>query len=154
MTSKEAYALIEKDFVWKPYYPNNMICNGVEGFYCLFPIKHRDDSVTVRKYTIIFQYPQNEDGFTLSEEEPELYILFEKIYSEINGNFEYPKPINNSCLDNCEDCGEVTFTHCDVNSFGRFIRAYKTIEEAKKSALMSFKMVYGYAMSFIEDSEE
>jgi hypothetical protein len=108
------------DFMWVPYYPNNMPENGQDGWVCT--IEPRQD--TYRTYRIEFQLPIDEEGFTLSDEEPELYILFERSHDK---NYSGPDS---------------------------FIRAFKTLEEAKKRAYLLYSHIYGYVMSFLPESQQ
>lgn len=150
---KTAYSMDIDDMVWKPYHPNNMACNPEDGLYCIIPIKHEDGSYSARKYTISYQYAEDLDGIC-HPEETELYILFEKTYPNVEGPLEYPALLDNSCMDCCDDCGAVTFTNCDVNDFGRFVRAFSTLKGAKKRALRQFKAIECYAVSHLLSDEE
>lgn len=127
-----------KDLDWKPYYPNNIPSNGLEGYYV---IVNGDNSA--RKFTILFQYGQDEDGLVRKGDEPELYILFCKIYPEKKEEYKQPS----------EDSSMIT-NYEDINEFGDFIRAYHDIDKAKREAIRQFKMIYMYCMSFILTKEE
>lgn len=144
---KKANALTLDDLNWKPLYPNNMPCNGLNGYYCL--ILHTDSKgITYgRKYTIEFQYKETDLGTGITNRKDiDRYILFEKSYSEIHGSCEHPEPSNDFNL--WED-GINTLNAAEVNDYGRFVYAYKDLEFAKKRALTQYKAVYGYAMSYI-----
>lgn len=145
---ENTYKMKKEDLIWKPYYPNNMSCNPLEGYYCVIPVQKSDGSYSARKYTIRFQYKESEEGWIIADE-IESYILFENSYSEIKGPLEHPEPTENSCFDLCGDCNDVTFSHCEVNTMGTFVRAFDNIEKAKERALKQFQMVYGYALSHL-----
>ena len=150
---KSAYNLELDDLKWLPYHPNNMKGNPEDGLYCIIPIKHEDGSYSARKYTIMYQYAEDLDGVS-HPEEIELYILFDKTYLAVEGSVEYPDLLDSSCLDCCENCGAVTFTNCDINDFGRFVRAFSTLKGAKKRALRQFKAVECYVASHLLSDEE
>lgn len=126
-----------KELNWKPYYPNNIVSNGLEGYYAIV-----NSTDSARKFTILFQYPQDENGFVQKSREPELFILLEKTYRE--NKPDYPQPGESCSMKDMDD----------VNDFGDFIRAYYNIESAKQAALQQYKMVYMYALSHILSSEE
>lgn len=135
-----AYNLTLNDFLWKPYYPNNMIGNGLEGFYCIF----RDvDNKPLRKFSIIFQYVQDEDFLLVQPKVIDRYILYVDKWNE---DFEdYSDPIK-------EGDYEPPLTDkraYGVNDFGSFVYACNSLEEAKKRVLAQCRMIYGYCQSFM-----
>ena len=72
----EAYGLRYKDYTdfhWKPYYPNNMVGNGLEGYDCIVVT----DIGSRRVYSIRFQHKTSVTGLIERGTGPELYILFE-----------------------------------------------------------------------------
>jgi hypothetical protein len=132
----EKKRLHEEDLHWKPLYPNNYIRNGQEGLYCLI-FKKSENSIYCCKWTILFQMKEKEPLFETSE--IEAYILLMKRYYDVKGPLKYPLPYSESFY------GELfreqkkktsrTFVASDVNDYGDFERAYKTLEEAKQGAL-------------------
>lgn len=140
---ERAYALRPEDLEWKPYYPNNMLQCGQEGWYCVI---QGPNGEFARKYTIVFQYPENEDCAACPNQGIDRYILYERCYSGNNGPIAYPEPSRESAGPSSPALG--------VNDFGRFVYAHKTLEQAKKRALSSYQAVYGYAMSHLLEPEE
>lgn len=140
---EKVYNMSVDDFVWKPLYPNNMTCNGLKGYYSMKLHSNEDGTVSGRKYTILFQHKLDENGCSLSD--IDLYIFFEKSYYDIKGSLEHPEPNDKFDLSifNCDD----TLTANEVNDYGSFIRACKSLDEAKELALRQYKMIYGYVMS-------
>lgn len=149
---EEVYKMSGDEFVWKPLYPNNMINNGIEGYYCLALRKDKDGKVSGRKYTILFQNEEMEAGTGFVDSEKiNAYILFEKIYWNIVGPLEYPEATDSEPKDLWHNNGN-TFSSSDMNDYGTFIYAYRDFETAKKRALGQYKMLYGYVASyFLED---
>ena len=147
--SAENNAIIN-EFSWKPLCPNNMECNGLDGYYCLI-IRQRDDGTHYgRKYTIEFQHKEIEPGTGYVDSKTiDRYVLFEKIYPEIIGNLEYPEPTN-ECPEFSNNNSNTLDAH-DVNSYGSFVYAYETLELAKKRAEMQWNHIYGYVASFLNN---
>ena len=152
LNTKNTYQLTVNDLEWKPIYPNNLIGNGVEGYYCLILHKGSDGKVSGRKYSIMFQYAEHDHGF-INREVIERYNLFEKSYPEVVGNTDYDAPKHNFDWRRWQN-EDRTFSDDDINSKGSFVRSYDNIERAKERALIQYRAVYGYALSFIEDDTE
>lgn len=138
-TVRRAYALTADQLDWKPYYPNNMPQNGQEGWYCI--IQNGDHA---RKYTITFQYPVVDD-ISRPDLGVDRYILFEKLYHDLEGPLEYPEPTPDF---------DILYSGCDINSFGKFVYAHKTLDDAKRSAVSQWQAVFGYALSHLLENEE
>ena len=149
---EEVYNMDNDSLVWKPLYPNNMKCNGVEGYYCLIFKKNDDGIVHGRKYTILFQHEEIDEGTGLVDPRKiNAYILFEKSYWDVIGPLEYPEATDKEPYDLLYSNGN-TLTSSDMNDKGSFIYAYRDMESAKKRALRQFQAIYGYVAShFIED---
>lgn len=128
-----------KSLDWKPYYPNNVPSNGLAGCYA---IVNDGDGRSARKFTILFQRREDEKGFTHEGEEPELYILLVKTYTEPKE--DYREPSEEFKMSELED----------INDFGSFVRAYDSIKKAKAAALTQYKAIYMYCMSFMLSNEE
>ncbi len=149
---KKVYETTVNDLVWKPIYPNNILGNGLEGFYCLVIKQDKNGEYSGRKYSIIFQHEEVEEGTGyINPNKTNAYVLFEKSYGKIVGPLDYPNPSLDSPSDLWKSNGN-TLTSGDINDYGTFIYAYKDIETAKKRALSQYKAIYGYIAShFIED---
>lgn len=140
--------LTEKDLEWKFLYPNNIESNGVDGLYSFLWIRNEDGTYSGRKYTILFQRKEDENG-CVKREEIEFFILFEKLYTGLDKPIEYPALSETSIW-----ASEEPFDYLDINSYGSFVRAFTGLENAQKRALKQFKMVYAYALSHIITTEE
>lgn len=122
----ERIRIHEEDIVWKPYYANNMLSNPLEGYYSLMFIE-RNGKYYGCKWTIEFQEKETEPMWISSNAEVEAYILFMKRMFDIEKMFDYPDPEKDA--DDVYGDAPVHF-----GEHGDFVRAYKTLEEAKKGA--------------------
>ena len=140
--------LTEKDLEWKPLYPNNMLCNRQCGWYCFLWLKNKEGTYHGRKYTILFQEKEDEKGCT-QRGEPDLFILFEKLYNDMKTPLVYHEPSEKPImtLRGASDC-------FDINSYGSFVRAYTSENKARERALRQYKMVFSYAMSYLVEKED
>ncbi len=129
----EKRRLHEEDLTWKPLYPNNMPDNGIKGMYCLL-FKKTEKGFYCCKWTIEYQRQEIEPMQICSDAPIEAYILHMKRYFDVKGPRKYPEP-GNDIMTELNDKDEITFSGNDVNDYGDFIRAYKTLEEAKAGAL-------------------
>ena len=135
-------------FDWKPLYPNNMPCNGQEGFYTIKLHELEEGVISGRKYTIFFQRETDEEGCLKADGKIEYYVLFEKSYFEILGRKEHPEPSDEDDIMS-DDWKENTLHACEVNDRGHFSWVCKTLDEAKKMALERYQAVFGYALSHL-----
>ncbi len=130
----ERIRMRDEDIVWKELYPNNMEANSVKGYYALV-FAWWYGKLYCCKWTIEFQYEEIEPMHICDK--IEAYNLFMKMIFEVKGPMSYPEPIKKG--DNGHDIlgldNENTFTHNGVNSYGDFIRSYRTLEEAKIGAV-------------------
>jgi hypothetical protein len=127
----ERIRLREEDFIWKDLYPNNMKCNGIEGCYSLL-YKITKDKIKCCKWTIGYQEEEIKPGLGSFDSPIEAYNLFVNDYELQEGKLGYPKPTENSSWELEEDADR----NVDVNDYGRFVRSYKTLEEAKLGAIV------------------
>ncbi len=132
----EKRRLHEEDLVWYPLYPNNMSCNEVDGIYCLLFMRS-EKSIYCCKWTIKYQLQEKEPMVIGSDSPIEAYILHMKRYFDVKGPFNYPEPrkLEDWSITDVEKEDERTLSSEDVNDYGDFVRAYKTLEEAKAGAL-------------------
>lgn len=128
----------KEDFVWKEHRVNNIDTNPIENIYCII-----DVGESARRYSIQPQYPLHKEGYidTINDK-PELYILFE----DIGRKATIEEKNNWICKSNLYD------DYC-FNGKG-FIRAFKTLEEAKEQAYKQYIAIFGYALSHIVDDVE
>lgn len=150
-----ADGLRSEDLNWKPIYPNNILCNKAEGEYALVLRRAEDGTVFGRKYSILFQLAEDPDhlgeGCIAREHRIEAYILFEAMLNDVTGPLDYPPPRRSGSI--FHEDSNVTLSDWGVNEYGSFIRAYPTIELAKKRAVIQFKAVFGYALSHLLPEE-
>ena len=139
----QAWALTEDDLEWKPYYPNNILECGQQGWYCIVQDKGKDYAL---RYTILFQYHEDEELMTHPEQGVELYVLCHRTISDLDGPLTYPEP-DSKGIHPLDD-------HYHINDHGSFWHAYPTLEQAKKKVLWSLRM-HGYVLShLLEDDDE
>ena len=113
--------LRDNDLIWKDIIANNLIGNPKEGIYTILNKKNEDNTYYACKWSIVFQ-PKEIEPQLIDNSNIELYILFHKRYFYLDMPLSYPNPK--------EDKG-----FYEVNDYGDFVRAYKTLEEAKLGAL-------------------
>lgn len=136
-----AEALTADDLTWRPYYPNNSLACGQEGWYCVVQDEGEDSA---SKYSILFQYHEDEDYVTRSGA-VELYVVCGRSYFDLDGPLVYPEPDWRG-LDLWDDVYQ-------INDHGRFIHAYPTLELAKGKVLWMLRM-HGYVLSHLLDDGE
>lgn len=133
---------------WKPYYPNNMEVNGIDGYYCIVRI----GEYSARKYTIKFEYEEeNIETGLINPDIIERYVLFEKTYWDVKGPFKYPEPVKpdeisaniNDTYGYCD-----TFKGQDYNDFGNYVRSYNYLDEAKQRVYTQLRAI-DWAKSFM-----
>lgn len=107
------------DLEWKDILANNIINNPKEGIYCILYKKDKNKFYAC-KWSIIFQSKEIEPMYIKGDDTPDLYILFYKRYFDLKKPLNYPEPSN--------------IGFYDVNDYGEFVRAYRTLEEAKEGA--------------------
>ncbi len=92
-----------------------------------------EESVYCCKWTIEYQQ-QEEKPMLISSDSPiEAYILHMKRYFNVKGALKYPKPSNHEDRSIVNDIGKEnkrTLSSGDINDYGDFVRAYKTLEDA------------------------
>ena len=125
---------------WKERKVNDIPENPLECWYAVGFI-----GSSPRLYTIIPQYPNpNGDGYTVdTNADPELYVLFETLNGEHFSETKIPGRDGLAWMsDRLWD--DYTFT----KSAPGFVRAYKTIEEAKKRAEVQIEVVKNLVDAF------
>ena len=133
---------------WKPYYPNNMEVNGIEGCYCIV----RTGKNSARKYTIKLEYKEeNIETGLINPDIVERYVLFEKTYWDVKGPFKYPEPVKpNEISANIND----TYGYCDTfkgqdyNDFGNYVRSYGYLDDAIQRVYTQLRAI-DWAKSFM-----
>lgn len=126
----ERITITAEELVWHELRPNNMLGNSHEGYYSLMFMK-RNNKIYCCKWTIMFQKEEIAPMGISSDSPIEAYTLFMERFFEVKGPMSYPEPTKDS---RWEMDSENTFIPCGVNSYGDFIRSYKTLEDAKIGA--------------------
>ena len=148
-----ADSLEPENLVWKPIHSNNIITNDIVGYYALVLNKDLDGRIFGRKYSILFQLEENPayrgEGLLARDAQVELYILFEQSFSDIIGPLEYPEPRPADSPFQDEAQRGITLSDMGMNEYGDFIRAYPTLELAKKRAVVQYQAVFDYGLSHL-----
>lgn len=144
---KEVYLKAKKcELEWKPLYPNNMLCNGVDGIYTDMNFRSNEGYQYI-KLTIQYQSRCDAEGFSHPEEGTKYYILHSLRIEALAEKIEIPEPKDTfNPFDDDDDS-------CMVNSYGRFRYAFDDEDTAKKVACTELiQMLYPY--TFILSDEE
>jgi hypothetical protein len=127
------------ELIWKDLYANNYLESPVRGVYAVLLYEDYQGITKAVKYAIIYQYKLDSDNGV------DLYNMFEKEYDYVVGDRAFPEPnldvfsgtvddFDAKLLSN-EEQPENTFTDLELNSDGRFIRSFRTLEEAVRYAV-------------------
>lgn len=136
--------LTENEFDWKPMHMNNIPDNPEMGVYALL-MRRDDEKIKGVKYSILYQYEESSPMLFDSDAEIEAYILFCEDYDDIIGPWDYHSVSRQECA---ELYGKenhfppelayydwITFSDGDIHNFGRFLRTFQSLEEAKEYAM-------------------
>lgn len=136
--------LTENEFDWKPMHMNNIPDNPEMGVYALL-MRRDDEKIKGVKYSILYQYEESSPMLFDSDAEIEAYILFCEDYDDIIGPWDYHSVSRQECA---EIYGKenhfptelayydwITFSDGDIHNFGRFLRTFQSLEEAKEYAM-------------------
>ena len=131
---RKSITLTNSDFVWKKLYANNNPHNPELGEYALI-FKNVEERIVGYKFTILYQRKEIAPLHYLGDNSPiEYYVLLEQRYDDVQGPLNLlDVPQENkyqTAFDNCN-----TLDDCSANDYGDFIRAFKTMDEAKNYAL-------------------
>ena len=124
--------LTEDDVEWKDLYINNQKSKGawLEGIYLLLFRKNEDGSISGSKWTIEFQREEYKPCCHKANAPIDAFNLYYKSYENMAGMLQYKEPNENG-----DSCYEYSTLQDGVNSYGKFVRSFKTIEAAKQGAL-------------------
>lgn len=131
---RKSIALTNSDFVWQKLYANNNPLNPELGEYALI-FKNVEEKIIGYKFTILYQRKEIAPLHYLGHSSPiECYVLLEERYDDVQGplNLSYSPQDEKYpyAFDKCK-----TIDNDSANNYGKFIRAFKTMEEAKIYAL-------------------
>ena len=123
---------------------NNSPDNPEMGVYALL-MRRDDEKIKGVKYSILYQYEESSPMLFDSDAEIEAYILFCEDYDDIIGPWDYHSVSRQECA---ELYGKenhfppelayydwITFSDGDIHNFGRFLRTFQSLEEAKEYAM-------------------
>ena len=121
---------------WKPIYYNNAYtkCMPENGIYCLL-LKDVDGYANGLRISIKYQFVEEKPFCRRSNATIEQYILYKKDYGIIDGKLSFGDPKASRSWSSKYYCLQDTLDYCDLNSSGEFVRAFKTLDEAKEYAL-------------------
>lgn len=141
---REKEKLTENEFNWKPMHVNNIPDNSEMGVYALL-MRRNDGKIKGVKYSILYQYEEHSPMLIYSDAKVEAYILFYADYDDIIGPWDYHSVSRQECA---ELYGKenhfppelayydwITFSDGDIHNFGRFLRTFRSLEEAKAYAM-------------------
>lgn len=140
----EKEKLTENEFNWKPMHMNNIPDNPEMGVYALL-MRRDDGKIKGVKYSILYQYEEHSPMLIYSDAKVEAYILFYADYDDIIGPWDYHSVSRQECaaLYGKENhfppelayYDWITFSDGDIHNFGRFLRTFQSLEEAKAYAM-------------------
>lgn len=137
MEIKSKQCELTKEYLkWQPLYSNNIEYLGHEsGFYTLL-FKEEEEKIIECQFTIIYQYKSLSPLVYERLAKIEAYILFEKKLKDVQGELAYTNIKENyfSTIAKLQR-QEQTLNQYEINNPGHFIRAFKTLQEAKDYAL-------------------
>ena len=137
MEIKSKQCELTKEYLkWQPLYSNNIEYLGHEsGFYTLL-FKEEEEKIIGYQFTIIYQYKSLSPLVYERLDKIEAYILFEKKLKDVQGELAYTNIKENSFSTIAKlQRQEQTLNQYEINNPGHFIRAFKTLQEAKDYAL-------------------
>lgn len=114
------------DLEWKPVYPNNMPCNGIEGIYSEMNFQ-KDGKYQYVKFTVEYQARVDEEGISWPSEGTKYYVLHELIINDSDVPIETPEPNDNYDILETENIGF-------INCYGDYRCVFDDEETAKKVA--------------------
>lgn len=148
---KSIYTKAEENaFVWKPIYPNNMPCNGVDGIYTDMFFKE-GSKYHYMKFSIEYCSRCDEEGLNHPEEGIKYYVLHELQLRDLDEPFVIPEPSNEEGVEFLLGESRATL----VNDYGRFRYVFDDEETAKNVVKNELKMMlYPYLHILDEDDLE
>lgn len=118
-----------KPLVWKERKVNDIESNPLECWYAVGQV-----GTSTRLYTIQPQYPVKEGYITVSDSEPELYILFETLDGKHISVTRVPE-------EGYSWLGQRIWDDYTFDQAPSFVRAFKTLDEAKARAEIQRKAI-------------
>lgn len=133
---KEIYTnAMNNEFKWKSVYPNNIICDTINGVYTDMNF-NIDNEYQYVKFTIEYVARCDENCISYPDEGIKYYVTHELRLNGLTTGINIPEPSN-------------TFSTEDdsllVNNYGRFISVFDDEETAKKTiGKLLYHLIYPY----------
>jgi curved DNA-binding protein CbpA len=126
---QRAIRLTEEDITWRPIYVNNICENSVMGEYLLLFKQDENGVKQGVKWTIEYQKKEL-DHMHIDPSITERYNLFYKDFGTVYGVLGYKEPNSRG-----ESYYRESSIHDEIQSPGRFVRSYDSLERAKEAAI-------------------
>ncbi len=142
---KDVYTMAKSGRLeWKPIYPNNMPCNGIDGVYTELNFE-KDGKYQYIKYSIKYMSRCDEDGISHPEEGTKYYVLHELRLEDLEEKIVIPEPDDN--VDLLGETGALM-----VNDYGRFRYVFDDEETARKVVCSEMlHLIYPYQYILNDD---
>ena len=128
----ESIALTKEDFDWRKLYPDN--CDedcGIELGEYAFIFKKSNERVIGCKFTILYQRKELAPTIYSFKNSPiESYILLVRRYNDVQGPLYLSDGEKDKRYRQAFDSSYTLHKYC-VNTYGEFVRAFNTLEQAK-----------------------
>lgn len=143
--------LLKPDFFeWHKLYYNNCIPKDedtkkylLQGYYLLLFKKINTCRIDGSMMSIVFQREQCSEGVEEVNAKVEAYNLFYQRFEDVRGPLEIPVDKGKSPMKELENSFSGKLFCYSVNTRGKFIRSYNSLEEAKKGAMYWLKVLGG-----------
>lgn len=143
--------LLKPDFFeWHKLYYNNCIPKDedtekylLQGYYLLLFKKINICRIDGSMMSIVFQREQCSEGVEEVNAKVEAYNLFYQRFEDVRGPLEIPVDNGKSPMKELENSFSGKLSCYSVNTRGKFIRSYNSLEEAKKGAMYWLKILGG-----------
>lgn len=134
-------------FEWHKLYDNNCIpkdedveTSFPQGYYLLLFKSINASRIDGVMMTIAFQRDQCSEGVEEMNAKVEAYNLFYQRFEDVRGPLEIPAKQDESPMKEFEKSFQGRLSCYSVNTRGKFIRSYSSLEEAKKGAMYWLKV--------------
>lgn len=143
----ERVLLKPDSFEWHKLYYNNCIPKDentdkwlLQGYYLLLFKKIDECRIDGSMMTIAFQREQYGESVQQMNAKVEAYNLFYQRFEDVRGPLEIPVDQGKSPMKELENSFSGKLSCYSVNTRGKFIRSYSSLEEAKKGAMYWLKV--------------
>lgn len=143
----ERVLLKPDSFEWHKLYYNNCIPKDentdkwlLQGYYLLLFKKIDECRIDGSMMTIAFQREQYREGEHTADAKVEAYNLFYHGFEDVRGPLEIPVEQDKSPMKELKNSFPGNLSCYCVNTRDKFIKSYRTLEEAKKGAMYWLKV--------------